>query len=381
MKVMEKILFATDFNQSANDAMKTALLLAKTFHSEIILIHVVPEIEHLSLSQETLKENVKKLLDNVNHHISNEGVTTSDPILLFGEPFDLISTYGDINNVNVIVLGAGEKQDTYKFPLGITAGRIIRSSKKPVWIVKKDSPPRLKKIVCPIDLSDSSERALKNAIHLARKFDARLTVLNVIKPPSSLYLKMHRSVEQEQKRLRKFHLSQFEAFLKKMDFYKVTWDKAVRDGNPAEEILSFVSGEQPDLLVMGTVGRTGLDRILMGSVAEKVTRELPCSTMMVKSESPFRLKMEDAFNTIKSCFKQGHELLEEGFAPEAAARFEHCVFRDVMFAPGWEGLASAYSRLGRDDDSRECLERAIQIRRELWEKQVRFEILKQKKIE
>jgi hypothetical protein len=48
-----------------------------------------------------------------------------------------------------------------------------------------------------------------------------------------------------------------------------------------------------------------------------------------------------------------------------------------MFAPAWEGLAAAYHRLGRENDSLECLERADQIRKDLWEKQVRFELLEQ----
>lgn len=379
MQLMEKILWATDFHQAAVDAMQTAVMLAKKFHSGIILIHVIPELEDISLPKDTVIENIKKMLANIRDRISSEGINTPEPILLIGSPFDQITRYADELNVNIIILGAGEKLGTQKFQLGITAGRIIRDSRKPVWIVKKGAAPQLKEILCPVDFSDSSERALKNAIHLARQFEAQLTVLHVIKPPSGIYLKMTAVVKEERKRAREFHVSEFENFLKRFDFHKVKWEKAVQEGNPAEEILSFVSRFQPDLMAMGTVGRTGLDRILIGSVAEKVSRELPCSTVLVKSEAPLRLKLEEQMATIESFYKQGHELLEAGFASEAAAKFEYCIDNDVMFAPAWEGLAAAYQRLGREKESQKSLEKANTIRKKLWEKQVELEILKQMK--
>jgi nucleotide-binding universal stress UspA family protein len=378
MKLMEKMLLATDFNEAANDAMQTAIMLAKRFVSEIILIHIIPELDDISLPMDTIQANVKKMLENVKKHISDQGVNIPEPILLTGTPFQLISTYGDIHNVNVIIVGEGEKPDSSGYRLGITAGRIIRTSKKPVWIVKKGSPLQLKKIMCPVDFSDSSERSLTNAIHLARKFEAELTVLYVAKP-ASFYLKMTPLVKEEQKKWREYQISEFDKFLKKFDFYKVKWDKAVRDGNPEEGILSFISQFQPDLTVMGSVGRTGISRMLIGSVAEKVTRELPCSTLLVKAEAPFQLKLDEKIATIESFLKQGHELLETGFAPEAVEKFEYCIENDVLFAPAWEGLAQAYSRLGQEKESQKCLDQAQSIRQKLWEKKVEFEVRKQMK--
>ena len=101
MKLMEKMLLATDFNEGANDAMQTAIMLAKKFLSEIILIHIIPELDDISLPMDTIKANVKKMLENVKKHISDQGVTIPEPILLTGTPFQLITTYGDIHNVNV----------------------------------------------------------------------------------------------------------------------------------------------------------------------------------------------------------------------------------------------------------------------------------------
>lgn len=62
------------------------------------------------------------------------------------------------------------------------------------------------------------------------------------------------------------------------------WNKEIRSGEPHGEVLKAAAEMRADLVVMGSLGRTGLTRILMGSVAEKVARELPCSLVMMKAQ-------------------------------------------------------------------------------------------------
>ena len=78
--------------------------------------------------------------------------------------------------------------------------------------------------------------------------------------------------------------SRFDRFLERFDFQNVNWTRAVEKGQAHEEILAFSRKRGADLLVMGSVGRTALNRILIGSVAEKVIRELPCSVVTFKAE-------------------------------------------------------------------------------------------------
>ncbi|HID26562.1 MAG TPA: universal stress protein [Methanosarcinales archaeon] len=60
-------------------------------------------------------------------------------------------------------------------------------------------------------------------------------------------------------------------------------ERVILDGNPAEEIVNFANNNSIDLIVMGTMGKSGLDRFLLGSVAEKVTRTSLIPVMVVKS--------------------------------------------------------------------------------------------------
>ncbi|NIN00174.1 MAG: universal stress protein [candidate division Zixibacteria bacterium] len=377
MKLLEKILLATDFSQASNDALQMAVFVAKAFRSRIIPIHVIPEIQDSPLPMEMVKETVTKRFEEINTTINKEGVDVAEPIVVSGTPFDQIMQHAGINDVNVIMVGSGEKEREGKFSLGITAERLIRRSNKPVWVVKRGTHPGIKKILCPVDFSETSARALTNAIHLARNLQAELSVMTVIQDIWRVYPTVGKAAAKKQVVWVKRNESEFQRFLQKSDFHDVNWNKVIREGNPPQEILSIARQMQADLLVMGSVGRTGLARILVGSVAEKVIRETPCSVITVKAEHAIRLLLEEEIASCTSHFKEGSELLEKGFPAEAIGQFQYCVDKDLMFAAAWDGLAAAHKRLGHEKESQRCTERAKYIRQRLSEMRVEAEARKQ----
>jgi hypothetical protein len=153
-------------------------------------------------------------------------------------------------------------------------------------------------------------------------------------------------------------LQRFDRFLTDFDFHNVRWSKAVRYGRPHEQILALAREQGVDLLVMGSTGRTGLARILMGSVAEKVLREVPCSMIMVKAEHAVRLRIEQETLDLDARVAKGRELLEAGFAPEAVHELHGCVEAEALCVPAWEGLAAAHQRLGCRGESERCRQMA-----------------------
>jgi len=139
-------------------------------------------------------------------------------------------------------------------------------------------------VLCPVDFSAAAGRALTNAIMLARRFKADLTVLYVTEDLSNIYPGRPLIDPTAQGSYAGEQLREFQAFLADYDFSDVRWQKMVRHGEPYKEILSYVRETGCQLMVMGSEGRTGLSRLLLGSVAEKVVRELPCSIITVKAE-------------------------------------------------------------------------------------------------
>ena len=132
----------------------------------------------------------------------------------------------------------------------------------------------------------------------------------------------------------------------------------------------------PDM--MGSVGRTGLARALLGSVAEKVARELPCSIMTVKGEDFVRLQLLGEIEDIREHVEQAERLLEKGFAKEALGELRHCIARDPMYAPAWEGAAAAHERLGNQREAEQCRQRSAEIVRALWDRRIEAEIRSQR---
>ena len=89
-------------------------------------------------------------------------------------------------------------------------------------------------------------------------------------------------------------------FLKNFDLTDIRLKKETQKGDPAVEILKALKRYKSDLLIMGTTGKSGLIRILMGSVTEKVIREVPCSFLTLKSEDIISLTLETRIRDIES---------------------------------------------------------------------------------
>jgi nucleotide-binding universal stress UspA family protein len=279
-----------------------------------------------------------------------------------------------MHDVNLILMGSGEKGIVEKYQLSTTASKVIRKSNKPVWIMKRDMTSSISRIICPIDFSDPSRRALKNAIHLARVFKAELTVLNVIEPIADKPIRLDMQLTDEQRLVAKDQTSKFEHFLKDFDFHMVKVSKEIYQGKPHQEILKRIKARKSDLLVIGTTGRTGLSRILMGSVTEKVTREVPCSFITMKDENVIRLCLEAKMNDLEACYKESNQLLEKGFAKQALNQFQLCLNIDCLYLPAWEGMAAAHDQLGHKEKAQNCRNQIKEIQERLKNQEVEFDL-------
>jgi universal stress protein E len=374
MKLLQKILVGTDFSATAADALGAARWLAKVFHSQIILIHVIPTVPESPLALAPLEEGARKQLRELEAAITQDGLRVGDSILAQGSPFDQILQAADLHDVNLIVVGSEPKPDEGMYRLGVTPERLVRKSDRPVWVVRPGVPPGLSRMLCAVDFSEPSRRALTNAIHLARHCHAELAVVTVVESLAHIYVSHPQlAVEAETKHLAQ-RRKEFDQFLSQFDLAGVSCTRLLRQGIPHREILHAVAEWRPELLLMGSVGRTGLARILLGSVAEKVVRELPCSILTVKAGPVIRPELETKLAGIEALWKQGRELLEKGFPSEALRQFEICLEKDSLYARAWEGLAAAHERLGHPEQAQKCKERARRVREHFLEKRIEAEV-------
>jgi nucleotide-binding universal stress UspA family protein len=142
--------------------------------------------------------------------------------------------------------------------------------------------PAYKSLLCPVDFSDCSQRALDKATELALASHARLTLAHIWQPPLYGIPDVPISpdliggiVESDDQLLATWVASAKTAGVEDARSVTVT-------GVPWDEIVKLVANGEYDLIVMGTHGRTGIGRVLLGSVAERVIRHAPCAVLVVR---------------------------------------------------------------------------------------------------
>ena len=134
-------------------------------------------------------------------------------------------------------------------------------------------------ILHPTDFSEYSEYALRLAAALTRDYGARLVVLHVVTPPTIIYGEGVVPPDPQD------NLAEARERLERLAVpgNNVSAERRFVEGDPATEILRLARDLRADLIVMGTHGRTGLRRLLMGSVAEKLVRRAPCPVLTLKT--------------------------------------------------------------------------------------------------
>ncbi|MDP3260025.1 MAG: universal stress protein [Thermodesulfovibrionales bacterium] len=142
----------------------------------------------------------------------------------------------------------------------------------------------VKKILFPTDFSEGSDNALPYAADMAKHYGAKLYLLHVIQDiaeamgwyvPHVSLDELYRDIEgNAAKEIDRYGIEEFRG-LKDIE-------RIVVKGTPYKEILKFAGEKKADIIVIGTHGRKGLDRVIFGSTAEKVVRDAPCPVLSVR---------------------------------------------------------------------------------------------------
>ncbi len=140
-----------------------------------------------------------------------------------------------------------------------------------------------KKVLCPVDFSEFTAEIVQYACDIAKKYGAELHMLHVL-PNLTYYTPYESFLTPEnlvaiEKSIQSEVDKDFTKLLKNMD---VEAKKVMKEGVVFLEIINYIKDESIDLVVMGTHGRSAIEHILIGSVAEKVVRKSPCPVMTIR---------------------------------------------------------------------------------------------------
>lgn len=376
MKLLEKILVPVKVSDVSNSQILVAIELAKKFTSQLILLQVLPSEAKSEKVRSILQEYVDKDFETLLKQIDDNRIQ-AEKLIVFGNMFEQIIQVGEQYNVNLILIPDDFHLSSNYQAVDYLAEKLIRKSEKPVWVVKDTSAPTPKSIVCSVDFSDSSGRALTNAIMIARVFGAKLYVINVFEPLEELYsLRYKIDYHEENLILEEENALNFKSFLSRFDFTDVAYESIVLKGKPHLEILNFVSQHKSDMLFMGATGKTFIQRLLLGSVTELIVRELPCSMVITKSENILNLKIDKDISDLEQAMSNAKRLEEAGFYDAAIAQVNIALKINDLHLPAIYALVRLYNKTNKLELADSYNKKADDILKRLWNRKIELEIRK-----
>lgn len=289
------ILVATDFSKPGKLVVPYAFKLALVLNLRLTILHVVkapPGFDQWSpgarRSLHPLKTKALLELGKIVRLASENGLI-ADHKLLVGIPEDSILDVAHSPDVMLIAMGTHGKTGWDRLRLGSVSESALRQAPCPVLTIRASvtshtsvNPRRLSlsRLLVATDFSASSKAALSAAAVLARRLNARVALVHAAEPSGSLQADPLRVDELSRKR----YAGRLQKMISASRADEAVTDKVVITGNPVEVILNQAKRRKADLIVVGTHGRRGMSRLILGSVAEAVVRRALCPVFVVKAQ-------------------------------------------------------------------------------------------------
>jgi len=268
-----KMVVGLDPEWRARDAIGLALALAAAPGSELHIVHVVePTRVYWPLGPIISSEEAREYADKVIEAIPEQLPENVRTHVRLGHPVRELLDFCTEIDADLLILGRHHEGRLDPL-IGSTAQKIVRTSKTPVLVHKAASTRVPKRLLVAVDLSEPSTLALREAVEWATRWGGTLHVLYVFEPPEFAYgagEKFYPTVAIDE--VRRGEYERLDKLIAETDFKGVEHDVIKAEGDPRTEILRVGDEKDAEVIMMGTHGRTGLERIFLGSVAEYVVR-------------------------------------------------------------------------------------------------------------
>ena len=278
-----KILVAFDGSESGRNALKQAIKLAGDEQSFLGVLTVVPSyegnIEFIGVKDidAVLSGPTEKLKAEANDIAAAEGAGV-EVFVERGKAYERIVEKAETDGYDLVVMGRRGIHRAARALMGSVTSRVIGHSDKDVLVIPRDASAEWKNIVLAIDDSECSRAAANRAISFAKSYGGHITAVMGVDLADEFYAEVPEAVGQM--------IGKAEASLGEVgtaaEKEGVSVEVVVREGKAYEAVLEVVEEKEGDVIFMGSHGRTGLKKLIMGSVTEKVIGYAQCPVMVVK---------------------------------------------------------------------------------------------------
>ena len=279
-----RILAATDFSPRSHRALRRAGLLAHARGAELALVHVVDDDQPQGLVDMESREAERMLAEQIEAMPELREVQ-SHPMVVTGDPFDAILRTAAALRTDLIVMGAHRKQLLRDIFVGTTIERVIRTGPYPVLMVNNEAKGSYQRVMAPVDMSEPSANAIRVADAAGLIGEAYVTLVHAFSPLAKGKMVMagvsRAGIDEYVASERQKAVDDLTTFLAESGLGGRGWSLRVEEGGAFQVISRVVEEARPDLLLIGTHGRSGLLKVLLGSVTEEVLRSLNVDILAV----------------------------------------------------------------------------------------------------
>lgn len=302
MKQFNKILVATDTRREDQTIVDAAAAFAKPYGASITIVDVVPDLgwhtiralKDFERLRNFLLQVANEKLASLAEGIRRQGISVETRLFEGKTSINIVREI--VRGEHDLLFAVGKGQDSRRRGFfGQTAKQLLRNCPCPLWLIPPGSQPKIEHILACVDTSseDSIDTELNEKIYtlasaISEQRGAQLSLLHawrmIDEPVLSARLKPQ-TVEELIEAERAYRNRLLNRFVKQ--FRPSIPDHCVHiiEEAPPDAVSEFVAERKVDLVVMGTVGRSGLSGLIIGNTAEKILEKIECSVLAVKPNS------------------------------------------------------------------------------------------------
>ena len=289
-KPLKTIVIGTSLTEASDSVVRSGAALARATGASPWLVHAYLPLTlppEAGLDARWIEEEERSLREGLLEQARRTGLFELQGFfpeqirLVIGPPHREIVDLAQRVEAGLVVVGAAESRHGL---LGSTADRVIRKAPCPVLVVRSEIAFVPTRVEIPVDLSPVSAHAFGQGLDFLEQIGAPLSeaeVLFVLNP-----FEVGGSIQFTQKQIERFATEELQRFVKtnrpESERPRLT---RVRTGYARKEILAAIAERRADLAVLGTHGRSGFERLMLGSVAQGVLKDASCNLLIVPAEA------------------------------------------------------------------------------------------------
>lgn len=287
----KSVVVATDLSFRAAAALKRAARLPLASHARILILHVQPGDLPPRLRR-AARTFIRSRLDRAVRLFQAEARAAGNPALQVtgivgtGPAFREVIRHAQQSKAELVVLGRHGRTRLKDMMMGTTAQRVVRKSDVPVLVVNMEPTGPYRRPLVAVDLEPASRAACQLTARVIHSPPASVTVIHAYSVPFEGWIVL--SLREIGKRSQQRRLSRDEAteglrrFLASVADLGLPFKGRIRYGDPRIVVLAEASRQRSDLVVLGTHGRGGVSRALLGTVAEAVATGARCDVLIAR---------------------------------------------------------------------------------------------------